>query len=113
LENQEVSKKELKQLSRLRQRADSDPDDQFAVYELVESLVKMGETQEAIKRSRELVKIADISPVVLEAVARFFVDEKLLEEAVFCYERLAALQPKRALSHYCLGRVFQQMGQTA
>ena len=110
MENNAISKKDLKQLGKLRGRINSDPNDQFALYELVELLWKVGEIDEAIDRCRALVKLSELSPVILEAATRFLSDNKLHKEAVLGYRKLAELQPDRALAHYSLGRILQRLG---
>jgi tetratricopeptide (TPR) repeat protein len=110
LEIHNLSRTDLRQISRLRQRVESNPDDHFAAYELAQLLWEAGDSVQAVDICRRLVEIPEISSTLLEAVAKFLVERKILKEAVPIYERLAAMQPNRALPHYYLGRILEQLG---
>ncbi|MBI4720285.1 MAG: hypothetical protein HY770_03490, partial [Chitinivibrionia bacterium] len=77
-------KKEQKHIARLRKRIADNPHDHFALYELVQSLWTNNQHQEALELCKKLVHLDDISPSILEAAAKFFFENAILEEALFC-----------------------------
>jgi len=110
LESQEISRADLKRLGRLQQRVDRDPNDHMAAYELAQLLWESGRGEEALAYSRRIVESPDVSPTLLEVIGKTLADRKCLRDALTCYERLAATQTNRALPHYFLGRLSEQLG---